>query len=78
MFHINDFAEGKSTTLKQSNPRLHEKILRMSVAIAAERLSRLRRAKHTPHVLAHARHLSALARYRKLHAYEELSESIPY
>lgn len=75
---LNDFAEGRSTSLRQLNPTLHEKILRISTAIAKEQLNRMRRAKHTPYMLAHARYLASLPRYRPVEHDEELSECIPY
>lgn len=78
IFRLRHFAEGRSTSLRESNPALHEKILRMSTAIAKEQLGRMRRARHTPYMLAHAEHLASLPRCKPLARDEELSTCIPY
>lgn len=75
---LNDFAEGRSTSLLQSNPALHEKILRIATATTTEQLSRMRRARHTSYTLAHAKYLASLSRYIVLGYDEQLSDGIPY
>ena len=78
IFNIEDYSEGRSTSLKLANPLLHRKIEQMLVSIAEERLAKARRARHTPHVLAYSKFLESLPRYKSLPFTGELAESIPY
>jgi hypothetical protein len=77
IIRLGDFAAGRSTALRELNPELHEKILRVSTAIAKEQLGKMRRARHTPYMVAHAEYLASLPRYRSI-GQAEISESIRY
>jgi hypothetical protein len=78
IFNLKDYSEGRSTSLKLANPVLHSKVEQLLLTVAEDRLAKARRARHTPGVLAYARHLAAVPRYMPLVVDGDLPAYVPY